>query len=118
MLKNISFRIVIPFFNSERYIEKCIDSIQNQSFKNFKALIIDDCSTDNSFEIAQMKIKNDERFSIIKNKKNLGKTPIIIFCKSGGNTNSKLLNIIYLYGWGETESLSFQTPILMLYLDS
>ena len=72
MIKNITFRIVIPFFNAERYIAKCIDSIQNQSFKKFKALIIDDCSTDNSFEIAQMKIKNDERFSIIKNKKNLG----------------------------------------------
>ena len=72
MLKNISFRIVIPVFNAERYIEKCIESVQNQSFKKFKALIIDDCSTDNSFEISQIKIKNDERFSIIKNRKNLG----------------------------------------------
>ena len=59
-------------YNAELSVGKSIKSILDQSFKNFEFLIIDDCSTDNSYEI--MKEFNDQRIKIIKNKKNIGLT--------------------------------------------
>ena len=42
------FKIIIPVYNCEKYIEKCIKSIENQTFQDFSIVIIDDVSTDNS----------------------------------------------------------------------
>ena len=76
MIKNLSFRIVIPVFNAKKYIEKCIDSIQKQSFKKFKALIIDDCSIDNTFDIfiETMQDISSKYYRFINLKKNFGLT--------------------------------------------
>lgn len=40
--------VIVPIYNSEKYLNKCIDSILNQSYKNFELLLIDDGSKDNS----------------------------------------------------------------------
>ena len=53
--------IVIPCYNMEKKIEKCIDSIKNQSYKNFEAIFVDDGSTDRTKEVINDNIKNDER---------------------------------------------------------
>lgn len=45
------FSIIIPNYNSEPWIKKCIDSILNQSFKDFEIIIVDDMSEDNSLDI-------------------------------------------------------------------
>ena len=44
------FEIIIPNYNNEEYIEKCVESIMNQTFKSAEITILDDCSTDNSVE--------------------------------------------------------------------
>jgi len=59
--------IVTPFWNSERFITKCIESIQNQFYTNFVVYLIDDMSTDNSYNIAKSKIEGDDRFILTKN---------------------------------------------------
>ena len=51
--------IVIPIFNSEKYIYKCLESIKNQSIKNFKIIIVNDGSTDNSENIIFNFINNN-----------------------------------------------------------
>ncbi len=38
--------IIIPMYNSEKYIEKCIESILNNLYKNFEIIVVDDGSTD------------------------------------------------------------------------
>ncbi len=43
--------VIIPVYNSERYLTKCLDSVGRQDFKNFEVIIIDDGSTDSSIEI-------------------------------------------------------------------
>ena len=57
--------IIIPFYNVENYIEKCIKSVKNQTFTDFECILIDDESTDNSKQIAEKLIENDSRFKII-----------------------------------------------------
>ena len=62
--------VIIPIYNVEQYIEKCLKSIINQTHKNLEILCINDCSTDNTLQI----IKNikDSRIKIYNNKKNSG----------------------------------------------
>lgn len=50
---NNSFTIIIPLYNKEKYIENTINSVINQSYRNFELLIIDDGSTDNSRRIVE-----------------------------------------------------------------
>ena len=63
--------IVISTFNGEKYIEECLNSIINQSEKNFEVIIINDGSTDNSAKIIKRFIEKDKRFTL-HNKKNQG----------------------------------------------
>lgn len=60
---NIKFSIIIPIYNSEKYIEKCISSILKQTYKNFEILIINDQSNDSSLN--KISSFNDERIKII-----------------------------------------------------
>jgi len=64
--------VCIPAYNGERYLKECIDSILAQTFTDFELLIIDDSSSDKTFEIAQEYAKNDSRIKVFKNEKNLG----------------------------------------------
>lgn len=61
-----------PNFNNEKYISETIESIINQTYSNFEYLIIDDGSTDSSWEIIQKYAKKDKRIKILRNEKNLG----------------------------------------------
>ena len=57
--------ILIPLYNNEKYIGKCIESIKEQDFKDFNVYIIDDGSTDNSLQKAIDAINKDARFFIL-----------------------------------------------------
>ena len=60
-------KIVSCFWNAENYIEKCIESVMSQDFKDFKMFLIDDMSTDNTVEKIKNKINGDNRFILIIN---------------------------------------------------
>jgi len=60
--------IISPFWNSPELTKKCIESLKNQYYTNFKAYFIDDVSTDNSYNVAKETIGGDDRFVLIKNK--------------------------------------------------
>lgn len=62
----------MAFQNNERTIEKSIESILNQSYRNFNFILIDDASTDNSLNLAQKWQRLDPRISIIINNKKIG----------------------------------------------
>lgn len=61
----------MPAYNAEKYISEAIESILNQTFTNFEFVIIDDCSTDKTWEIIQKYAQKDKRIIAIKNEKNL-----------------------------------------------
>lgn len=63
--------IVVPIYNSEDYLPRCIHSLQNQSYKNLEILLIDDGSCDHSLEICQREAGKDSRIRVF-HQKNLG----------------------------------------------
>lgn len=67
-----TFSIIVPIYNVEKYIRQCIESILNQSFKDFEVLCVDDCGKDDSIKIVKEYAKNDSRIKILKHKKNRG----------------------------------------------
>ncbi|MCM6844202.1 glycosyltransferase family 2 protein [Latilactobacillus curvatus] len=64
--------IIMPAYNAARFIGETIKSIQNQSYIFWELLITDDCSTDNTFEIVQEFIANDERIKLFQLPQNSG----------------------------------------------
>lgn len=62
----------MPNYNNEKYIADAIRSILNQTYKNIELIILDDCSTDNSWNIINKFSKKDKRIKIHKNLKRLG----------------------------------------------
>lgn len=69
-MNKLKFSIIVPVYNVEKYLEKCIDSILNQTYKNYEIIIINDGSTDKSTEILN-NYKNNKQIKII-NQKNYG----------------------------------------------
>jgi glycosyltransferase involved in cell wall biosynthesis len=63
--------IILPCHNGEKYLTESISSCLNQTYSNIELIIIDDCSTDNSYKIMKEFEKIDERVTVIKNKTNL-----------------------------------------------
>lgn len=59
--KNPAVSVIIPMYNTEKYIAECLESLLNQTLKNFEVIVADDCSTDNSLAIAENMIPAFEK---------------------------------------------------------
>ncbi|GGF08648.1 hypothetical protein GCM10010984_27230 [Chishuiella changwenlii] len=67
MIMNYSISIIVPVYNTEKYLSKCLDSIINQTLKNIEIIIVNDGSKDNSQQIIDEYCSNDIRIkSIVK----------------------------------------------------
>lgn len=66
--------VVMPVYNGEKFLKESIESILNQTYKNFEFIIVNDASTDNSEKIIKYYEKKDKRIKYFKNKKNLGQS--------------------------------------------
>ena len=64
--------IITPMYNSEKYIGQTIESVLNQTYKEWEMLIVDDCSNDNSPNIVKEYVQRDNRIRYIKIKENKG----------------------------------------------
>lgn len=60
--------IIVPVYNVEKYITKCIQSLLGQTYTSFEAIIVDDGSVDNSIKIAKELVGNDPRFIFLEKK--------------------------------------------------
>lgn len=61
-MNNELISIIVPIYNTEKYLHECLDSILNQSYINFEVLLINDGSTDSSGTICQEYVERDSRF--------------------------------------------------------
>lgn len=67
-MKKVS--VIIPVYNSSKYIKECLDSVIKQTYKNLEIILVDDKSSDNSIEI--IKSYNDKRIKLIELENNVG----------------------------------------------
>ncbi len=62
----MKFSIIVPVYNVEKYIDKCLSSILNQTYKNYEVIVVNDGSPDNSQIIIDEYVKKDNRFKSYK----------------------------------------------------
>ena len=65
------FSVIIPVYNVEQYLDKCLASILGQTYKDFECIVVDDGSPDNSNVIIDKYVKLDERFKVL-HQQNMG----------------------------------------------
>ena len=65
--------IIIPIYNTEKYLKACLDSVKNQTHQNLEIILVDDGSTDDSGKIADTFAKSDQRVKVI-HQKNAGQS--------------------------------------------
>lgn len=71
MNENLLVSVIVPIYNAEKYLDKCIQSIAEQTYKRLEIILVDDGSTDNSPAICDSWIEKDSRVRVI-HKKNGG----------------------------------------------
>ncbi len=98
--------VIVPVYNVEKYLQKCLDSIKNQTYTNLEILLIDDGSTDSSGSICDNAAKNDKRIRVIhKENKGISHTrntgiqnssaELITFIDSDDYVNEKYVQYLY-----------------------
>ncbi len=93
----------MPAYNAEQYISEAIESILNQTFQDFEFIIIDDCSSDRTWDIIQEYARKDNRIIINRNQINLG---------IAGNRNKlkKMAKGEYII-WQDADDISVHTRL-------
>lgn len=71
-LKNPKISVIIPVHNTEKYLEKCLDSVLNQTFTDIEVICIDDTSSDSSLDLLRAYEQKDPRIRVFSNKINQG----------------------------------------------
>lgn len=106
-MNKIKISVIIPIYNSTRFLNDNIRSICDQTLSEIEILFVDDCSTDNSVEIISKYKKNDNRIKILKNSNHEGAAiarnyglkfangEYIIFLDSDDLFDAKLLENLY-----------------------
>lgn len=77
--------IIIPIYNVEQYIERCLSSILKQQMEDIEVICVDDCSEDKSIDIIKEKFGQDSRLKILRNSRNRGPS----FTRNRGYEESK-----------------------------
>jgi hypothetical protein len=88
------FNFIVPYYNAEEWIRKCINSIMIQKYNNFNCYIIDDMSTDDSVSIVSNLIAGDDRFELIVNKNKRYALGNIVSILQSQCTEEESVNII------------------------
>lgn len=70
--EQIKVSIITPAYNAREFINETIDSVLQQSYRNWEMLIVDDCSTDDTVAVVQKYVENDSRIILIHHERNKG----------------------------------------------
>lgn len=71
-MENVDISIIMPLYNSEKYLEESLKSVLEQTFKNYELICVNDGSTDGTLDILEKFFKKDNRVRIISNSKRSG----------------------------------------------
>ena len=85
MQNNELISVIIPLYNSQKFIGKCIESLLNQTHKNCEIIVIDDASTDGSLKVVQALAEKDQRIKVFSGEKYSGVSAV----RNVGLSNAK-----------------------------
>ena len=97
--KNPLISIIVPVYNTEKYLKRCLDSLVGQTFKDIEIIIVNDASQGNCKEIIEKYQKNDGRIKYIEHSENKS----LIQARKTGNINSIGKYIMYVDSDDEIE---------------
>lgn len=72
MKNNVKLSVIVPVFNCEKYLQRCLESLINQSFKNIQIIVVNDASTDKTDEVINEFKNHNENILKITNEENKG----------------------------------------------
>lgn len=109
MNSSIKVSVIVPVYNLEKYIEKCLLSIKNQILKEIEIIVIDDGSIDTTFSVINKLLKYDSRIKYIKQQNSgvssarnsgleIAKGEFITFVDGDDFIDEKMLYKMYWYG--------------------
>lgn len=102
--------VIIPVYNVEKYLRRCVDSVLNQTYKNIEIVLVDDGSTDDSPSICDDYEKKDERIRVI-HKRNGG-----LSSARNAALNSELTGLYIIFidsdDWIENDTLEYCKTVL------
>ncbi len=87
--------IVTPVYNGEKYLSECIESILNQSYEHWEYVIVNNCSTDRTLEIAQQYAQRESKIRVSTNKKFLDLMPNWNHALRQISTKSKYCKVVH-----------------------
>jgi glycosyltransferase involved in cell wall biosynthesis len=64
----VKLSIIVPVYNAEKFLDKCLESLKNQTIKDIEIILVNDGSTDNSLEICNKYAQNDSRIKVLTQK--------------------------------------------------
>jgi glycosyltransferase involved in cell wall biosynthesis len=104
--------VIVPVYNTEEYLKRCLDSIINQSYKNLEILCIDDGSTDNSGKICDEYALKDNRIKVI-HKENGG----LASARNAGlkTASGRYINTVDSDDWIEPHTYQYVMDIMIRY---
>ncbi len=91
MPQNCRISVLIPVYNTAPFLETAINSILTQTFKDIEVIAVDDCSSDDSFQILQLLAKRDQRLRVFKNAANLQIAKTLNFALQECSPSSKYI---------------------------
>ena len=65
ILGNKKISVIVPIYNTSKYLVRCVDSIRNQTYRNLEIILIDDGSTDDSLKVCKLLAEEDDRIKVI-----------------------------------------------------
>ena len=66
------FNVIVPFYNAEKWLSRCLKTVKAQDYKNYRVAIVDDCSTDNSKSVIENEIEGFDKFEYVTTTENGG----------------------------------------------
>lgn len=72
IMENIKLSVTMPCYNHGQYVGEALEAILSQSFKPYEVIVVDDCSTDNSYEVIKKIADKNPIVKLVRNKENMG----------------------------------------------
>ena len=103
------FSVIMPVYNAVPFLQRAIESILEQTYTNFELILVDDQSTDNSYDICESYLKKDNRIKLYQMQQNAGaaaarnyglsniKGKYVTFCDSDDYVDKDLLATAYIH---------------------